>query len=192
MGHLASARRRYHSGVRDMGASAQRDFWRARVLLWREMYPDLRWVRGKYDPSKVKATPLRCRKCGSTQQVTRHHKGHEYLFACIMPEWYAGRYIRFARSDWVPLCNDRCHPHIHELYAPIVDEVKQYVEGCLKEIIYGDPAPGTLVAVPVYIWLHKPDRRVLESFRKRLIAKCDWWLARKNKKTRRGKYKSYR
>lgn len=169
-----------------MGASLGRhEIWRARVLRWKQLYPDPRIVRGKYDPSKVSATPLRCKKCGATEGVTRHHKGHEYLFACVMPEWYAARYVRFDRSDWVPLCTDRCHVRIHELYAPIVDEIKLYINDCLADSSHEGP-------FSTYVWLHRPDRRVLESFRKRLIAKCDWWLKQGNRKTRRGRYRSHR
>lgn len=166
------------------------DVWRARVLRWRQLHPDPRWQRGKYNPSKVRAAPLRCRKCGTTEGVTRHHKGHEYLFACFMPEWYAARYIRFDRSDWVPLCSDRCHARIHDLYAPIVDEIKLYFDECLKEVRYD--RSDVDCENPIFVWYHMPDRRVLESFRRRLITKCDLWLAKKNKKYRRGKYKDHR
>jgi hypothetical protein len=158
--------------------------WRANVARWKEKYPDPKLERGKYNPTLAHATPLRCVKCHTDQMVSRHHKGHEYIFACIMPEWYASRYVRFVRTDWIPLCY-KCHARIHEIYTPIIDAVKLYIRERIAkiEIIKGEQ---------VITWKYKPDRRALESFRKQMIARCDRWLRSKNKKYRVGKYKPRR
>ncbi len=155
------------------------ELWRRRMVRWRKMYPDPSRIRGKYEPAQIRATPLKCAKCGGDGNVTRHHKGHEYFFACIMEEWYAARYIRFLKEDVVPLCHDKCHIKIHTIYQPIIEEARAYIRACIERVEYD--ADG----ISIFRWKHKPDFRVLESFRKRLISKCNSWLARKRKRRKR-------
>lgn len=156
--------------------------WKIRVARWRAQFAESP-QRGKYDPGQTKLTN-RCAKCGNTKRLTRHHKGHEYFFACILPEIYAERYIRFVPSDCVVLCigGKRCHQRVHNLYKKIMDEAWAYVQTCLKEVQYDN------VGIAQFTWNHKPDFAVLESFRLRLVSRCDRWLERKNLKYNPEKY----
>lgn len=142
--------------------------WKDYVIRWRKQYPP---PKVPYDPSKVRASPLRCEKCKSQWKVTRHHKGHEFYLAVIDEEAYAARYIQFRPEDIVPLCA-RCHERIHKLYSLIMMELRLYVNDCLSHV----EADGTP------IWNHKPSRLVLESFRKRMISRCNRWLKNKIRK----------
>lgn len=90
--------------------------WRAQVEQWRQDEQLIINTRHPLDVTSVKIR--RCAKCGETQgYITRHHKGHEYLFARLLPEKYARRYIKFLKKDTVELC-DKHHLKIHRLYEP--------------------------------------------------------------------------
>lgn len=158
------------------------EVWKLHVLRWRQQYPQ-RTV-GAHDPSIVSVYPLRCVKCGRKSgkvRITRHHKGHEYFFAVAKPEWYAGRYIAFHAEDIVPLCSGgkkTCHSKIHKIYNLIIEEAREYIRTCIDTVTYDD-------GLPVIHYRHEPSFQVLESFRKRLVTKCDQWLRRKNRKPSR-------
>lgn len=86
--------------------------WKRRYgkrLVGQQPWPDL---------TKVRLNRC-CTKCGSKDDITRHHKGHEYLFATLRPDDYAARYIAFLDEDCVDLCED-CHIEIHCLYTMIL------------------------------------------------------------------------
>lgn len=112
--------------------------------------------------------------------------GHEYYLACILPDVYAARYIAFLPEDITVLCTKgkRCHQRIHVLYKPILKELWDYIQSCLKEFTYED-------GVAVFHWNSYPDQQVLESFRQRMVRKCVMWLDRKNKKNPKT-YRSHR
>lgn len=150
--------------------------WKDYVIRWRKLYPQ---PRQQYDPTKIKAAPLKCAKCRSVWKVTRHHKGHEFYLAVIDEETYAERYIQFRPEDIVPLCG-RCHEKVHRLYASIMQELRWYVDDCLSHVTpEGDP-----------VWRTKPSIAVLESFRKRMISKCDRWLKNQIRKPTRSRKKA--
>ena len=143
--------------------------WKDYVIRWRKLYgqpsPKV------YNPCGVKVSPLRCGKCSSTWKVTRHHKGHEFYLAVVDEATYAARYIQFRPEDIVPLCG-RCHDKVHRLYMPIMSELRMYIEACFKCLDANDNP----------VWEYKPSVAVLESYRKRMISKCDRWLKGKIKK----------
>jgi len=160
--------------------------WKAQVAQWRKRY-SVPYERGKYDPTQVKVANARCAKCGSYTSLTRHHKGHEYYFACLLPDVYARRYIEFRSEDCITLCvrGKRCHQRVHKLYERILAELWEYVQSCVEEITYDGHG------VAHFKWKHTPSFAVLEGFRLRLISRCDQWISRGNKKMPRT-YKEYK
>ena len=137
---------------------------------WREKYLPKNLFG---DPSVVKAARARtCKKCGSRQTLTRHHKGHEYVFAQVEEIAYAERYIQFRDDDVVVLC-ERCHLKIHRLYKWILQELNAY----LKEL-----EPIRDEKTQLLTFKYKPSHRALESFRLRLVSKCERWLKSKMRK----------
>lgn len=138
--------------------------WESQYLQWKEIYK-VKPVEKSFNPTSITLFK-QCAKCKKTKgRLTRHHKGHEYLFACIMPQFYAERYIQFHPDDINWLCS-KCHKRIHHLYMPIVNEVSLYVN-------------TTLVV----------DYHRLEQFRLRIIEYYEKWLSRKPY-TKRGVKKS--
>lgn len=134
-----------------------------RVERWKKRYlPGLQ--KGQYNPAQIVVRQSReqCAKCKSWRNINRHHKGHEYLFACIREDLYASRYVQFHPDDLVSLCKD-CHLHIHKLYKQTVFDVNSYVYECF--------------------WNQKePQFEVLEEFRKKMVRQCESWLRRKPRK----------
>lgn len=126
--------------------------WKAQVAEWREKYNVPRTAeigRRSGDPTAVRILAASCAKCGSKQRVHRHHKGHEYLFACLAPDIYAARYIEFRTEDIVALCRKH-HLYIHKKYEESISIMHLY--------------PLT------------PKR--LEETRLKLVAICNKWLAK--------------
>jgi hypothetical protein len=111
----------------------------------------------------------RCAKCGSARRrMSRHHKGHEYLLACILPDCFAARYCLFHPDDCAWLCN-RCHVRIHVLYKEIVANIFAYIQYRQDQSL-------------------PPEVYRLEIFRKQMVAIFEKWVAYKplkRKKKRR-------
>lgn len=141
--------------------------WRKQVEEWTELES-----KGEKVAAQVNSTPnltlvaLRiprvCAKCGETEGlIHRHHKGHEFLWAKLLPEKYARRYIEFRDSDIVMLCEKRkCHFKIHKLYEPRLYDLWNLLYLQDGEITYEQA----------------------ERFRLKLIRCCNNWLKRKVKK----------
>jgi len=87
------------------------------VLEWKKKY---NWVQPPFDPSRVIAVK-KCgmRGCGAKTKLHRHHRGHEYLLARIMPDVYAIRYLSFHPDDIVIVCQKH-HSDLHRLYMPYI------------------------------------------------------------------------
>ena len=66
--------------------------------------------------------------CDRTYNLHRHHKGHDYIFACILPDVYAERYIQYHNDDCIYLCKQH-HEAVHRYYAPVVDEFFREANG---------------------------------------------------------------
>lgn len=162
--------------------------WKYQMVLWRQEYGSQGPPKGTHDPTKIKAPTNRCAKCGSYKSLTRHHKGHEYYFACLWPALYAARYIEFRAEDIVVLCKrgKRCHQRIHKLYDKIMKELWDYVTSCLDEITYDEQG------IPTFKWKHPPSFAALEGYRLRMVARCDRWIARGNKKYKPRSYRNTR
>src|SRR5256885_14042065 len=100
--------------------------WSSEVNKWKEQFKHQRKagiININLAKRHVHLTPRICSKCGrSDREIHRHHRGHEYLFAQILPEKYAARYIKFLKKDIVELCN-KCHIKIHKLYGPRLAEL---------------------------------------------------------------------
>lgn len=63
----------------------------------------------------------KCVVCGRRNDLHRHHKAHDFYFACLRPDLYAARYIRFLDEDIDLLC-DKCHKAFHKRLKPLVRE----------------------------------------------------------------------
>lgn len=124
--------------------------WKLKVVEWRKKYGIPAPAKGNGDPVRIRILAARCAKCGTTKKVHRHHKGHEFLFACLYEEGYAARYIEFRAEDTVPLCKTH-HRYIHRRYERTIEEMQ--VRADLTHTI-------------------------LEFYRLRLIVICDAYLAK--------------
>lgn len=60
-----------------------------------------------------------CVRCGK-KSVNRHHKAHDYLFACILSDTYAKRYLEFHPDDIDFLCR-KCHVNCHRIYDELIE-----------------------------------------------------------------------
>lgn len=83
--------------------------YRQTVAIWSKVY-------------NVKTMPLThygpCARCGK-KGTQRHHKAHDYLFACVMPNLYAKRYLEFHPDDIAILCR-KCHINCHKIYDELI------------------------------------------------------------------------
>jgi len=59
-----------------------------------------------------------CARCGKKGQH-RHHKAHDYIFACTLWQVYAKRYIEFHPDDIDFLCA-KCHKNAHRIYDELI------------------------------------------------------------------------
>lgn len=128
--------------------------WKLKVYEWRQRYGIPAPVKGDGDPSRVRAA-IKCQKegCTATYKVRRHHKGHEFLFACIAEHLYAARYIQFHPDDTCNLCQQH-HTYIHNRYDPII--VEMYIAIDFEKV--------------------RPTYELLEPWRLKLVAICDEWM----------------
>lgn len=133
------------SGIRGKGITN----WTRRVRDWEQIY------NTKRIPDTILTRSIFCRKCNSTNHIQKHHKGHEALFAGIVPDYYAKRYVEFHPEDTVALCHE-CHQVIHLLYTDIL----------LNK--YSDINSASTI-------------KELEKVRRHLIRECHKWLKRKTK-----------
>jgi len=139
--------------------------WKENVDRWKAKY-GLQPVRSFSITSIV--VVKRCVKCNSVRvKMHRHHKGHEYLFACIMEERYAPRYIQFHPDDVDWLCV-RCHKRAHTIYQRILIHLWAYLDTCRHNN-----------TVPTY------DE--LEKYRQMIIAAYNKWVKYKKKRRKRRK-----
>jgi hypothetical protein len=137
----------------------------AQVFAWEQKYGDKRGGHRKLDLARAKLRKS-CAKCGKLRKrMHRHHKGHEYLFACLNEGAYAARYIEFNSEDVVVLCG-RCHKAIHRRYNYIIEQLKLAVVNWKAE--YG-LCPDEEQEVP---------EGLLEPYRKKLVETCDKWLSK--------------
>ena len=74
----------------------------------------------RYDPTEIRASCVKCGKMKS--KMSRHHKANDFLFARMLPDVYARRYIEFHTNDVAKLCDD-CHKDIHRYYKPLMKEL---------------------------------------------------------------------
>jgi hypothetical protein len=90
----------------------KRSEYQRQIEVWTAQYLDR-----KGDPSPDQAEDFnpsafklrRCEKCHKPKRtMERHHKGHEFLFANILPNRYAKRYLQFHPDDIAWLCH-QCH-----------------------------------------------------------------------------------
>lgn len=143
--------------------------WQAQVREWEREESKKKggWWNANSTGSIVKTYNLTsvnvrvCAKCGTREgRIHRHHKGHEYLWARLLPSKYASRYIQFLPEDVVLLCDkNKCHLKIHKLYGPRLAELWPLLEKQNGRITYEQS----------------------ERFRLKLIRCCDNWLKYKKK-----------
>lgn len=106
------------------------------LSLWKKLYgsPSASVVNN-WNPTEIQAIK-HCKKCGAAREnMSRHHIANDYLFACLLPEVYAKRYIAFNDDDVAWLCTKRCHNRIHALYATLNRMVWNYVTSCRENKI---------------------------------------------------------
>ena len=132
--------------------------WEAKVASWQREYG----VTQDFDLTKLSSVRI-CNKCGRNDRVLqRNHKGHEYLFATILPEKYARRYSEFRREDIILLCRV-CHRRCDKTHYPIIAEMFKAMA-----------ANGGQLSYQSY-----------ERWRKKLVARTNAWLVRGNKLARK-------
>ena len=148
--------------------------WRNTVEEWKAIYgtSNSSSINTDFNISSI-VVVKRCKKCGKIRKrVSRHHKGHEYLFACLLPDKYASRYILFHPDDVVWLC-DKCHTRVHVVYQSIIKKLWRYIDNRYK------------CDQPI-------QPMVIESFRIRIVKACNVWLdfkpPKKKKRKRRRNY----
>ena len=93
------------------------------VAEWEKKYASK--TKRRFDITKVKAS-RKCRACGRTTLLNRHHKGFDSLWARARPDLWAKRYIEFRPRDIVILCNEchkLCHLWLNDLKKEIIDLV---------------------------------------------------------------------
>lgn len=97
------------------------------LLEWRRKYGVVEHKYGR-DLTQISVTGRSrvCKKldCNRTTRLHRHHKGHDYIFACLFPDIFAPRYILFHPDDVVDVCHIH-HEKVHRYYKPVVDEFFQ-------------------------------------------------------------------
>jgi len=99
--------------------------WKKKYGLPQEQEKKIKWQ----DLTTIKADRICAKKgCDRTFNLHRHHKGHDYIFACILPDVYAPRYIQYHNDDCCYLCKQH-HQAIHRYYAPVVDEFFKEIVG---------------------------------------------------------------
>lgn len=146
----------------------------AQVQAWEKKYGDP--LKTIHDLSKTgkdltAITALKydriCAKkgCDRTYGLHRHHRGHDYIFACTLPDVYASRYIQYHNDDCCYLCKQH-HEAVHRYYAPVIDRFFEDLAK-LREIRAPDKAIELLC----------------EQYKKRIVTMCDKFI---NTKTRTG------
>jgi len=126
------------------------------VALWEKKYTPK--TKRRFDIMKVKVN-RKCRACGRTTLLNRHHKGFESLFARARPDLYAKRYIEFRPRDVVILC-EYCHSECHSWLVGVKYEV--------TDIVYGrhhDPGCRVLLT-----------KRQCELYRRSMIRLTNLWI----------------
>ena len=124
----------------------------------------------KYAPKTKKSFNItainvnrKCRTCGKTTLLNRHHKGFDSLWARARPDLWAKQYIEFRPRDIVILCNDchkLCHVQLEELKMKVVDT------------IYTRRLDGSRVLVTKKLL----TKRQCEIFRRRMIRITNKWI----------------
>lgn len=95
--------------------SARYNSYKRNIYLWRRAYgTPFGFIAAYYG---------KCARCGN-QGAHRHHKAHDYLFACILPNRFAARYLEFHADDIDYLCK-RCHVNAHKIYDKLIDEFNE-------------------------------------------------------------------
>lgn len=77
----------------------------------------------------------KCARCGKKAHH-RHHKAHDYLFACVLPEKFAKDYVAFRAEDIDFLCK-KCHKNAHKIYDALIAAFNVKLKKC-KELGYTD------------------------------------------------------
>ena len=89
----------------------------AQIKEWEAKYGKPKFGLRRFDPTQLK---ICCAKCGHVRKhMSRHHIANDFMFAVLLPDLYAARYILFHADDVRRLCSND-HIRIHEYYAPIV------------------------------------------------------------------------
>lgn len=86
----------------------------AQVEEWRKKYGVKPALNFNGDPTAIKAGCARCAKV--RRKMSRHHKANDFLFARLLPDEYAPRYVQFHPEDIDRLC-DQCHRSWHKSSA---------------------------------------------------------------------------
>ena len=90
-------------------------YW-LQIREWETTYGKPKFGAGRYDPTLISATCVRCGK--GSGRSSRHHKANDFFFALWMPDVYARRYIEFRPEDTARLCR-RCHVNIERYSKPL-------------------------------------------------------------------------
>ena len=91
--------------------------WITQIDEWRIKYGVPPPSSITYDPTSITVTCKKCNKIKS--KLNRHHKCNDYLFACLLPDVYAKRYLEYRPADVDKLCED-CHRRWHNYIKPFL------------------------------------------------------------------------
>lgn len=117
----------------------------------------------RFDPTEIITS---CVKCGKTRRkMSRHHIHSDFVFALLLPDVYAKRYLEFRKEETVKLCNI-CHLDVERFTEPV------------KRAMYADYTQAGLNEAWCELW----RRKFKEAF--------DRWMAKGKKKKRRKRKRS--
>lgn len=129
--------------------------WKLQIAQWRIQY-GVPLTSPKYEPAKIKVTCKKCKK--SKHRMARHHKANDYLFANLLPDIYAKRYLEFRKEDIDNLCSS-CHKRWHTILKPIINELLTEVSNLRKVD-------------------KEVDEKWCEAWRKKILVKYESWVSK--------------
>lgn len=91
----------------------------ALLAVWRKKYGEPpKYINANL--TKIRTACYRCQR--SKTKMHRHHTGNDLMFAKMLPNDFALRYMTYHKDDVEKLCHI-CHKRAHKIYKPITAQV---------------------------------------------------------------------